>query len=748
MDDQSPLSGAKMLLSQRGGDFPRVYNFQSARDGSFDQEVAPGKYLLLVSYQGFALDTQVVKLSPGRDLQLTVFMSRRKKVKASKDLQLDQQIITASRRPLQSLDLPFSISTLSREQMMLNNSRSMPEALMGTAGVWVQKTNHGGGSAFVRGLTGNQTLLLIDGIRVNNAGFRYGPNQYLNLFDPFTIDKVEVVRGSGSVQYGSDALGGAINLLTQPLEFSPNGKFSFKVDADLKLGTAFWDGQTYLQERSSRAVIKLMGSRSSTRLGLSVKDFGELVAGGELGPQPPSSYLELGIDFKSQVEVGENSRLTLAFNRLRQDSVGRYDQVTQLGKYDLYQFDPQERTLAYLRWERENKHPLSEKIMATASFQQFVEERDKRRRGAATTNFERDIIGTGGFSLVNVSPGDKKWKHSTGIEVYYDQISSETRTVVDSSGVESLSRGLYPELSSMTQAGVFTLHHLDVNNVQLNGGLRYNFVNVYAFDETFGDLNISPQAVVGNVGIMYKLSQQSRIFLSGNSGFRSPNVNDMASFGSFDFGIEVPNSQLEAERSLSLEMGYKLQHEGIQWNFSAFYTRLINLIARVPSSYLGDTLFNDQRVFEKTNLDQAFIAGVEGDFRIRMGQNSPWYLEGNATYLYGETIEDNPSPLRRIPPLNGRLRLMYQKDAFRLGVEFMAASQQDRLSGGDISDHRIPDGGTPDWQVFNLYAAYQYEWLEISLKAENLLNQAYRYHGSGVDAYGRSLWMTLAIRMQ
>ena len=95
------------------------------------------------------------------------------------------------------------------------NPRTTPEALMGMNGVFVQKTNHGGGSPFVRGLTGNQTLILVDGIRLNNSTFRYGPNQYLNTIDAYTIQRIEVAKGTGSVQYGTDAIGGVVHIITK-----------------------------------------------------------------------------------------------------------------------------------------------------------------------------------------------------------------------------------------------------------------------------------------------------------------------------------------------------------------------------------------------------------------------------------------------------------------------------------------------------------------------------------------------------
>jgi hypothetical protein len=141
--------------------------------------------------------------------------------KAIKDSGLLQEVfVTATRTNTQQMNLPYSVAKEAAPSNSFRISRTTPEALMQTSGVFVQKTNHGGGSAFLRGLTGNQTLLLMDGLRINNATFRYGPNQYLNTIDPFSISSMEIVKGSGSVQYGSDAMGGVIQLFSYNPDFS------------------------------------------------------------------------------------------------------------------------------------------------------------------------------------------------------------------------------------------------------------------------------------------------------------------------------------------------------------------------------------------------------------------------------------------------------------------------------------------------------------------------------------------------
>ncbi|MFN2399562.1 MAG: TonB-dependent receptor plug domain-containing protein, partial [Gemmatimonadaceae bacterium] len=109
----------------------------------------------------------------------------------------------------------ISLSSAPSENIASAPSRVLPDVLRDVVGVQVQQTNAGHGTVILRGLTGNQVLILVDGVRLNNATIRDGPNQLLALIDPERIERVEVIRGPGSVLFGSDAMGGVVNVVTR-----------------------------------------------------------------------------------------------------------------------------------------------------------------------------------------------------------------------------------------------------------------------------------------------------------------------------------------------------------------------------------------------------------------------------------------------------------------------------------------------------------------------------------------------------
>jgi len=184
--------------------------------------------------------------------------------------------------------------------------------LDGIPSVMVQKTAYGQGSPFLRGFTGFRTLCLIDGIRLNHSVFRDGPNQYWNTVDPLSVRDYELVMGPGSVLYGSDAIGGVLNALT--------------IEPPTWNGAPNWESRLYYRgataERSNVGRVQV-GSRASRQLGfvggVSLKDFGDLRGGRDVGVQEHTGYDEQDYDAKIRYNVNEDSQFTLGHQTVNQN---------------------------------------------------------------------------------------------------------------------------------------------------------------------------------------------------------------------------------------------------------------------------------------------------------------------------------------------------------------------------------------------------------------------------------------------
>ncbi len=513
-------------------------------------------------------------------------------------------VVTSQRQPIAPFESPEAITAINYETLSSNVSRSTAEALIGHTGVWMQKTNHGGGSPFVRGLTGNQTLLLIDGIRLNNSTYRYGPNQYFNTIDVLNIQQIEVLRGAGSVLYGTDALGGTVQVLTKEGSFSQEGTQIH--------GSVLGRLLTRDMEQGGRAELELSSTKVSILGGFSFRDFGELYAGGDLGEQAPSSYQEAAGDFKLKAKVGKRSVFTLAYNGVFQSEVGRYDQVAQRG-YQTYRFDPQNRQMAYARMQIGSRNPLFNSTKLTVAYQNSLEGRIKQRQESDILTNEEDEVNTLGLIVETQSIIAKNWTAVSGVEWYSDRVNSSKTDQDFSTGSLNSSRGLYPDDSEAQNVALFTSHSIQLNQWKLNVGARFNYFDINIPDLVFGETSIQPTALVGNVSAHYKINPNHALSASVNSGFRAPNINDLSSLGSFDSGIEVPTNDLSPERSLTYEIGYKTKSPTFKGGLAVFYTQLFDLITRVPTTFQGSDMYLGEPVFHKENTAKANISGVEID---------------------------------------------------------------------------------------------------------------------------------------
>jgi hemoglobin/transferrin/lactoferrin receptor protein len=629
-------------------------------------------------------------------------------------------------------DRPEAISVLDTRQLNALSPMNMPDAMSAMPGVFMQKTNQGGGSPFVRGLTGYHTLILVDGIRLNNAIFRSGPNQYLNTVDPLMLSQVEVLRGPGSVQYGTDAIGGAIYLRSADPQFS-EGRMQLR-------GEVYGKWMSHQMEKTGRAQIQLSSPKTAVIAGITRKDFGNIVAGGDLGKLDYTSYDEYSTDVKAILKLNPSQNLTIAWQHHKQNDIQLYHKLIT-GDYSTYEFDPQLRDLVYLRHEITRSHSVLSGIRTTLSMHQSEETRKKQRTGSEVLYTEHDRIRSFGFILECLTNNSGNWEGVSGYELYYDRVSSSTLKTNLISGIDSTSRGLYPDGAWMSNMSLFSLHTFKLGKLEFNGGFRYNHFILGLTDEIFGDLKIKPHALVGSFGTSYRLFANTDISLSISNAFRAPNINDVSSFGIADFRYEVPNFDLSPEKSLNKELGIKTTQRHISASLYLYHNSLTDLMTNVKTTFQGQDSIDGIKVYTRENLGKAFIQGIEGEIEIR--PLSYLSMSSFLVYTYGQNVSNN-EPLRRIPPLNGFLGLHYHGvKNLEIISEWQVASKQDRLSSGDIDDPRIPHGGTPAWNIFNLRFSYQLHGITINTGLINLFNEAYRTHGSGVDGVGRSIYISL-----
>jgi len=642
---------------------------------------------------------------------------------------LSEIVITANRFGSVGINTPEAIKVADELSIRENQLRTVPEALSITPGVFVQKTNHGGGSPFVRGLTGNQTLLLLDGVRLSNSTTRYGPNQYFNTIDVFSIEKMEVLRGSGSVQYGSDAIGGTIQAFSHQLRTTDESLWGSS------LLTRF---ATHGMEQSIRGGVNYSNNRIALRSGITWRNFGDIIGGDTTGKQSPTGYREFDYDLKGKINLTEKTSGTVLYQDVNQINVPVYHKVA-LEDYKINKMDPQKRKLAYLRVDQEMGTGLFKSLSATASYQNTRETREIQKNESSTLRIENDKVRSLGISAEAVLETPEIWSGIIGIEVYNDLVNS-TRTDI-TSGNSTEKRGLYPDGSAMTSMAGFTVNSFDLGNWIVTAGARFNTYVIKVDDEALGLTKLTPSALVGNLALLRKLSSTSNLFASLNTGFRAPNIDDLGTLGIVDFRYETPNLDLKPESSVQYQIGYKYLDRKVRGEVYIYRNQLYNLITR---SRVGEQYIEEYPVYQKENSDKSYIQGVETSWDYDFSNS--WSFHGDITYTYGQNITKN-EPVRRIPPLFGRIAAEYTRESWLVNVEWLAAAKQGRLAQGDKDDNRIPEGGTPGWSVFNINSSYTWKFITVDLSLRNILNADYRYHGSGVNGYGRSLFLTVGVEI-
>lgn len=697
---------------------------------------------------------------------------------------IDEVVVTANKFGMLRRQVVQRIDIVTKRDLQWMNSMNAADLLSNTGNVLVQKSQGGGGSPIIRGFESNKVLLMVDGVRLNNAIFRGGHLQNVLRIDNAILEKVEILYGPSSAMYGSDALGGVMHFITKKPVL--NDKFT---------GSAMLRYSTATQEKTGHVDVGFGGKRLASLFSLSFSDFGDIMQGSNrksayptFGERPfyveridgkdsiianPNKNKQVGtayrqFDFIDKYIFQQNSRTThsLNFQYSTTGNVTRYDRLTEtdskgMPKSSEWYYGPETRQLASYRFDRKMSTAFMDKFSLTLAYQNNKESRNSRKFGSSKLKSQNEQISIYSFDM----DGYKKLNRQEinyGAEAYFNDVTSTAFFTDVNSLVETPADTRYPDGSNtMNTFAVYVQDKISLiaDKLFFNAGVRYNysvlkstFSSATFFAFPFDAVEQKSGAFSGTAGLLYLPSEATKVTLIASSGFRTPNIDDLTKvFESLAGKLIIPNPNLEPEYTTNFELGLVQTIAGkAKIEAGGYYTLIDNAIVTDVDQYNGqDSVMYGgvmSKVYSSRNKRQAYIAGAYGTVGIDL--IAGFSVSGTINYTYGRIREESgETPLDHIPPVFGKAGLQYHNSKLQGELSFLFNGKKDisdyLLNAEDNEIYATPDG-MPAWNTLNLRLAYQVsQYLNVQLACENIFDTNYRVFASGVSSPGRNFRITL-----
>ena len=706
---------------------------------------------------------------------------------------VEETVVSASRRLEKKKDVIQKIRIIRNEEIQLQNQSSMADLIGNSGNVFVQKSQLGGGSPIIRGFETNKVLMVVDGVRMNNAIYRGGHLQNIITLDNSIMDRVEVLFGPGSVIYGSDAIGGVMSFKTKDPKLSHNDRVLVLADAFTRYFSAANGFSTNVHVSLGN---KKFGSLSSftfskfgdLRQGSNRTDFTEgfgernwyvtqingadtMMNNNDPNVQIGSGYQQFDMLQKFVYKQKKNVHHTLNLQLSNSGNIDRYDRLTQVennqAKFSEWYYGPQFRWLSSYTLSLSNSNNWYDESKLIVSYQSIEESRMVRR--FKETDLKSRVEGLDIFTVnldfskqIYHAARDQQHKLNYGLDAFYNSVDSRAFSEDMQTGTISALDTRYPDGGSRMYS--FALYMTDtweisektIANMGIRGshvGLNANFIDQTFFPFPFNSISQRNSSINGNLGLIYMPKESVRFTLSAATGFRAPNVDDVSKvFESVPGKVIVPNPSLKPEYSYNLEWGSEVKlFKTLSLSMNVYGTYLSNALTVQPGKINGsDSVFYDgsySEVITTTNASQAFLYGLEGVLRGHLGKH--FDIFGTVNYTYGRILTDSvPYPLDHIPPVYGKLSLDYHKKHFSTEA-FLRYSGWKRyndynLVGEDNYAFALPEEGMPSWFTLNIRLNYAFSKnLSLQLACENILDRNYRSFASNISAPGRNFIVTI-----
>ena len=684
-------------------------------------------------------------------------------------------------------DDPGQVQRIDSRIARLENPQTSADMLQNTGQISIQKSQGGGGSPTLRGFEANKILLMVDGIRMNNAIYRSGHLQNAITIDNAILEKTDVIFGPSSSLYGSDALGGVLHFHTidpeiirrDTVHVSGAANFRYNTNGNsltghfhMDLGKNNWGFLTSITANKF-GDFEMGKYRAHGNLNWGIHNYyvdqvggaDSMLVNGDSTVQRSSGYSQLDFLEKFVYSPSDRFKLTFNFQYSTSTEIYRYDALTEYNgsnlKWAEWYYGPQKRMLGAMIINFKPKSNWVDNSAISVSWQRIDEDRISRRFQSDSREYQFEDVNVLGVNADFTKIFPKSRMIFYGLEIQYNDAksSAETRNINDDS--KSILQTRYPPQSQYLSSGIyFEFKKKFAKRAVFSTGARYSLIyaNSVFIDTNFVQLPFDKVSFVasapsGNIGFVFNPDSTTRIKSMITTGFRAPNIDDYGKvFEQGGFTV-VPNDNVKPEYAVGFEFtGEKsIFNRRISIGGTAYMTLLFNAIVRRDFTLNGQDsiLYNGEmtRIQANVNTDRATIFGFSTYLKLKLTEGLGFHYTYN--YAYGVDVSAG-GPLSHIPPQFGKIELSHKWKNINSAVYSIYNFRKDLNtygSGEDNLDLTPSAQGTPPWWTLNARFSWRpfMEILELQISAENLLDVHYRQFASGISAPGRSFLFSVRV---
>ncbi|HIF48457.1 MAG TPA: TonB-dependent receptor [Cytophagales bacterium] len=726
-----------------------VYNIKrtitvlSNFDGNLDLSVFKETDTLIFSHVSY----EKLQISVNKILKSVLYLNPNTQV-------LSEIILSVGRNRENKEKISKKVSLITTKKTELDLSQTSADLLYYAGGIRVQKTQGGGGSPVIRGFEANRILLVVDGVRMNNAIYRSGHLQNAITIDPNTLERTEIIFGPSSVGYGSDALGGVIHFYTRTPKINNEKSWIIK-------GSNSYN--TVLKHNVNNLNLEHSKENWASFTSFSYSDFGDIVMGENRNHgfenwglnkyslikekfnkkyflnknphiQKNTNYSQFDFLQKLNIKISESSNFIFNIQHSKSSNIDRYDKLNEFTstddlKYSQWYYGPQKRTLFSSTYNFAKDKKWLKKGAIVAAFQKIKESRHNRKFQSLVLNSQIENVEIFSINADFVGIKTDISSLSYGFEYTYNDVNSiaygenllkenlSLSSIKDSNSIFKIPTRYPSGGSNYSTAAHYYEFRKDLSEKSnFNFGMRYTYtwLNAEWEEEALIDANLNSiktenSSLTGSLGYVTRSKNNWQINANFSSGFRSPNIDDMGKIRENRGILSVPNKKLKPEYVYSTELGLTkyFNNKSNIFSFNLYYTHITNHIIRdyfeifndKSTEDSGTILYNLEEVKTMANINvgrAAYIYGASFDSEIAILKNL--FFKSNITYTEGGSKKTH-HPLPSISPLFGSLYLKWIHSRLKMQLSYKFSGSKNPLDyslGGEDGLEETPILGYKD----------------------------------------------------